>query len=943
MEKTRLEKIEKLFNTAVKIEAREREDFLSRACPDDPEMRRELAALLSEDEKSSDILDESVIDRGLRLLAGNKENSLTAGEMVGNYKIVSLLGAGGMGEVYLAEDLKLRRRVALKMLSSAVADNIENQHRFSQEALAASQVVHPNAAHVYEYDIIEGKHFIVMEYVRGENLRQLLKNEKLKIREILEISLQITAAVSEAHQSGVIHRDIKPENVMVNSDRHVKVLDFGLAKFVSSPDRAFSEIRETGVFKTSPGLLMGTVAYMSPEQIRGEEVDFRTDIWSFGVLLYEMLTGKAPFEGRSKADTISNILKEDLSFPDNLKQMGELELVRVIKRCVNKDPKMRFQSARDLGFTLETILKTTNLNSFSLLPAVLSGKTRRNILYFLGGAVALLAVAALFYQTAPKGDGLLAGSRVEEERLLPEYNQITFQRGTVWSARFAPGNPLVYYSATNNGEDLNVFFTKPSADPASKSLNLPGTALLSISGSGDLALLKTRQYFNQFINRGTLQRMPIGGNSLRDIAEDVQDADWFPDGENLMIVRYFKGGNRIEYPINNVLWETTGYVSNPRFSPDGKQIAFLEHPKQWDNRGYVSIVDTLGNKQTLTDEWSGIEGLAWNPQTNEIWFTASKSGESYGLYAVTTEGKARRLSSAPVNLLLHDVSKSGEVLISRAHQYTNIYASLDGETAERNLTWLYVVGISDYSSDGKSYIFTHFGEGSGSNYKVYYRDVGDAEPIHLGDGRAQSLSPDKTLALSTLNQPVQLIVLPVKAGEKQVLPRGDIEQYDRAEWFPDGRQILITGRRQGEKSSRCFIQNFSTGEIRALTPEGVTGTQISPDGKMIFVRDSDGEASLFEIGSGKSTPLKNLAPEDEVIGWSDDNQHLFIAHRLKIPIEIFKFNAASGEKKLIKVIDPQDKAGVMGQPYVFVTPDGKSFLYGLRKYMFDLFIMENLN
>src|SRR5947209_9443822 len=274
--------------------------------------------------------------------------TITPGTKLGRYEIRSALGAGGMGEVYLAQDTRLERTVALKILPAEVAKDQGRMRRFVQEARAASALKHPNVAHIYEIEDVDGHHFIAMEFIEGETLRQHIARSQLALPEALDISVQVAAALAAAHAAGIIHRDIKPENIMVRRDGYVKVLDFGLAKLTEHPTTADAEAPTKALVNTDPGAVMGTVGYMSPEQARGQIVDARTDIWSLGVVLYEMVAGRAPFEGATQGDVMTAILsKEPPLLARYMREVpGALEWI--VTKALTKDREERYQTAKEM-------------------------------------------------------------------------------------------------------------------------------------------------------------------------------------------------------------------------------------------------------------------------------------------------------------------------------------------------------------------------------------------------------------------------------------------------------------------------------------------------------------------------------------------------------------------------------------------------------------------
>jgi serine/threonine protein kinase len=932
----RWQKVKEIFQAALDRPARERSVFLADACREDEALHREVESLLASHEKEGSFIDSPAHEAAAESILDEK-TELKPGQVVGAYEILSFITRGGMGEVYLARDTRLGRNVALKFLPSSFTKDHERLGRFEQEARAISALNHPNILTIHEVGEVDGRHFLATEYVDGQTLRQRLADRNLNVKEGLDIAIQIASAMAAAHVKGIVHRDIKPDNIILRRDGLVKVLDFGLAK-LTEPKEGGLEDPTRALVQTMTGTVMGTVGYMSPEQVRGQEVDHRSDIFSFGVVLYEVLSGRRAFIGESNADLMSAILKEEPSELSETNNQVNPGLEKIVRRCLEKEPDRRFQSASDLAFALES----QSIISGSLIvskpgPTMESALTKRHrwpLFLILG--IALLAAGAvagmLIYKNLSKAPA-------------PLYQRLTFGRGTIWKARFAPDGQTVFYSARWNGDPLNVFSVR-AGKTESRSLKLGDADLLAVSGSNELAVLRHRQYFAWFISRGTLARLPVDSNAARDLLEDVQEADWSPDGTNLAVVRWVNGRNRLEYPIGKVLYETAGYISHPRISPNGELVAFMDHQVQPDNRGWVVVVDLSGKKTALSGEWSGEEGLAWSPTGDEVWFTASKAGEADGLYAVTLSGRERLIVRMPVRLMLHDISRDGRVLLASysVHQDTNGQAP--GEIKERNLSWLDSAEPSDLSSDGKSSLFVYWREGSGINYAVYLRPTDGSPAIRLGDGHPQQLSPDGKWALTVLNTPPQLVLLPTGAGEAKRLERGPIEQYGGgARWFPDGKRIVFQGREPGH-DWRCYIQTIDGGLPQPITPEGTTKTRrgiiVSPDGRFVIALDARHQPFFYPVEGGEAKPISHLDSKDEIVGWSNDGRSLYLAQTEEMPIRVYRFDPSTGLREPLKEVTPTDPAGIHWPNYIFMTPDGKGYLYSVRRTLSDLYLVEGL-
>jgi eukaryotic-like serine/threonine-protein kinase len=364
------EQIGQFYEAAKELEPAERPAFLDRACAGDEALRREVEALLAAEASIGDFIETSALKDAAALFNDETPEAM-AGKQLGHYQILSLVGAGGMGEVYAARDTRLGRKVAVKLLPSSVSRDADLLRRFEQEARAIGMLNHPNVLTMHDIGTYNGAPYIVSELLEGETLREQIKDSRVTTRKAIEFALQIIRGLAAAHDRGLAHRDLKPENLFITKDGRVKILDFGLAKLVQN---RLTRIDASGLtypgVRTDPGMVMGTVGYMSPEQVRGEEADHRADIFAFGVILHEMLTGERPFRGDTAVETMNAILKEDApELPGSLNSQSP-GLERVIHRCLEKSSEQRFQSASDLGFALEALTSSAFSPSLSRLPTV---------------------------------------------------------------------------------------------------------------------------------------------------------------------------------------------------------------------------------------------------------------------------------------------------------------------------------------------------------------------------------------------------------------------------------------------------------------------------------------------------------------------------------------------------------------------------------------------
>jgi len=861
--------------------------------------------------------------------------SLPQGTRLGRYEVHSLIGAGGMGEVYRAADTRIGRDVAIKVLPADFSDDPDRRRRFEHEARAAGALNHPNILSIYDVDATpDGLAYVVSELLEGETLREHAGGSALPQRKAIAYALQIAQGLAAAHEKGIVHRDLKPENVFVTRDGRVKILDFGLAKLnaLPAPESPNPEA-PTMQAKTAPGMVVGTAGYMSPEQVRAAPVDHRSDIFSLGAILYEMVSGRRAFKGESFIETMSAILRED---PPELSDASPA-LQHVVRHCLEKNPEQRFQSARDLAFDLEMLSSGLTESVLVSTVAMPERPGRRGLRW--GRVWPLLAAALALAALAPAAFYL---GRASGAKPLPTYRPLTFRRGTIWTARFAPDGQTLFYSATWGGHPADVF-AAPRGSTESRSLGLPHAQLLGVSQTGEMALLVDRQHVEHYASRGTLARMPAGG-APREILEDVMEADWSPDGSQLAVVRLVGGRTRLEFPVGKVLHETDGWVSHARVSPKGDRVAFLDHPVQWDDRGDVAAVDLEGKKQVLSGEWGGAEGLAWSPGGEEVWFTASRAGEAQTLYAVTPGGRERVVARAPVSLMIHDISRDGRVLVARGSETADFFALAPGEAKDRDVSWLDRGGVRDISADGRTFVFSQWGEGSGVNYAVYTRRTDGSPAVRLGDGAAWALSPDGKWVLSILSSPPQVVLLPTGAGEARPLERHGIERYGLgASWLPDGKSVLFIGREPG-RQSRCYVQSVEgASPPRAVTPEGFTGYLVSPDGAHVVVTDPEKKGLLYPMHEGQAPrPVPGLDEQDQVIRWAADGRSLFVYRPRELPVRVFRLDLATGRREPLREIMPTDPTGIVGPIRLYLTPDGKGHVYDLRRALSSLYVVEGL-
>ena len=840
--------------------------------------------------------------------------ALAAGTKLGPYDVAAPLGAGGMGEVYRARDARLSREVAIKVLPPSFATDAERLRRFEQEARATGLLNHPNILQVFDTGTHDGAPYVVSELLEGETLRDRIGGTALPVRKAIELASQIARGLSAAHEKGIVHRDLKPDNVFITRDGRVKILDFGLAKLREGDALAEAETNTRGVPGTDAGKVLGTVGYMSPEQVRARPVDHRSDIFSFGSVLYEMLSGQRAFRGASAVETMNAILKED---PPELSETNRLlppALERIVGHCLEKNPEERFQSARDIAFDLDQL--SGSVTHTALIAPTGTAHPRRLLILMAAFAIAMIGVASF-----------LAGRRSVTPSL-PEFRALTFQRGNVGRARFAADGRTIVYAANWPETGRNLYSVQPGS-PESRSLGLPETGLAGVSRAGELAVL---------LSRGprpgqTLARLPMGGGAPRDVAEHVIEADWGPDGSSLAVIRFGGGKNHIEFPIGKPLYEAV-YVSNMRVSPRGDYVAFADHPIDGDNRGDVAVVDRAGKKRRLSSGWNDIRGLVWSPDGREIWFTAARTGVELNVWGVTLEGRERQVYRAPGNLVIQDSSPDGRVLLTVGRSMPSLMGRAPGEARDRDLSWLDWGWAADLSRDGKTFLFGEQGDGAGPDYAAYVRGTDGSPPVLLGKGLAFALSPDGRLALvADLAAPTHLALLPTGAGPPRSLPRGTLAQFQWAAFFPDGQRIAIAGNEEG-KGPRVFVQDLAGGDPKPISPEGTgfrAGSPVSPDGGHVAAQ-SDSGLALYPVSGGEPRPVKGSEPQDMPLRFGGDGRFLYVrgfvrGQGARLPARIFRLDLAKGTRELWRELSPPGASSLAALSALTIAPDAGAYAY----------------
>ena len=858
---------------------------------------------------------------------------LSAGTVLGPYEILSPLGAGGMGEVYRARDTRLDRDVAVKVLPARLAESREAFERFEREAKAVAALSHPSILAIHDFGTHEGTAYAVMELLEGETLRQRLAAGALPVRKAVDYAAQVARGLAAAHEKGIVHRDLKPENVIVAPDGQVKILDFGLARQTTTLRSGDETSSPTLGHPTDAGTVMGTVGYMAPEQVRGEPADQRSDVFSLGCVLYEMLTGRRAFQKPTGAETMTAILQEDpLELETPIADLPPA-LERTVRHCLEKGPAERFQSARDLAFDLEASVDSTGRSAAR--PAVRPARRRVPLAAGVAATAAALALGLL------AGWALGARARPRPPAKEPRFTRLTFEQGTLWNARFTPDAQTVVYGAAWDGQPIRLFLTRLDT-PQSAPVTLPDASLLSVSPTGELAVSLGHAY-EGWMGEGTLARAPLFGGGARPVLEGVREADWSPDGSQLAIVRRVGGRERLELPAGHVLYETAGYISHMRVSPRGDRIAFTDHTLWADDVGAIAVVDLAGHKQALTDMWAGgVSGLAWAPSGEEVWFTASPDAGDLALRAVDLAGRQRLLLTGLTSLFLFDASQDGRLLLGRVTPRRTVEALLAGRSTPED--------VSLRNSSAARFVSTHgrvmlLSDQSSDPYVADLWRADGSAPVRLGNGDAYGLSPDERWVVAvTAGASSRILLHPTGPGESREVPNERHILIDGVTWLPDGKGLVAFGSAPAERS-RGWLIDSEGGAARPFTEEGVrsawTAPVVSPDGTRVVGQDAKGRSRLYPVAGGPAEPIPGLGDGERVIQWAEDLRELFVGNRLGPTWHIRRLDLRTGRQTPWAEIAPHDTAGLR-LSWVYLTPNGRFWAHSYSRLLTDLYVVEGI-
>ena len=887
---------------------------------------------------------------------------LSVGERIGRgrYEVLGEVGRGGMGIVYRARDIRLGREVALKMLVPELAKNAEAVERFEREAQAASALAHPNVITIHDIGTHRAASYIVYELLSGHTLRDQLVQGPLAADKILDYALQIASGLEAAHAREIVHRDLKPENLFITDGGRVKILDFGIARMLAPasllPPR-FGGDPVAPQFKTNDGAILGTVAYMSPEQVQGRPADHRSDIFALGSIVYEMVSGQRAFSGEPTQTAIAIAYNE----PPELGPNAPAGLKKTVRRCMKKEPPDRFQSVRELESSLKALKAPAARSVPSLVAAVASAATAARDITLarigpvLPGRVASAlrglrkpVVLPIFIVLLAISMVLLAFGlyRALRHKPPPTFQQLTLRRGAVWSARFLPDSQSIIYSAAWDGKQVQSHTVNPGK-PESAPLEFPTARVLSVSRSGDLAvILEGDDDSLDYMRTGTLARVSPSGGAPRERLTHVRAADWAPGKEELAVVHDVDGISRLEFPPGTVLYVSDrGWLSHARVSPIGK-IAFLEHPFYGDTRGIVMLVEPGGKARALTADFGSAMGLAWSPGGDEVWFTAGDTSQSASLRKVTLGGQQSVLVQNFGSAMLHDVAPDGRVLLAHESWRHTIRSLGPGKKEERDLSWLDYSLARELSADGRKLLFFEAGQGGGELFSAFVRDTDGSAAVLLGAGYALSLTADGQQAiLGTVKEPSHLLLVPTGPGEQKTL-KLPISAVAEARWFPDGKRILLTAWENDAATRRVFVLETASGKLQPLTAPLVTGQEViskpvSSDGARVIVRRGDGYF-VYPAEGGEPKRIEGLAKAQIPIAWHPDGSILVRAPGL--PTKVSRLDLATGAQKPWREFMPPDPAGVSDVPWLHFAfpPAGEVYAYSYHQIVSELFLVRGV-
>jgi Tol biopolymer transport system component len=611
-----------------------------------------------------------------------------------------------------------------------------------------------------------------------------------------------------------------------------------------------------------------------------------------------------------------------------------------VQHCLEKNPAQRFHSAGDLAFGLEALtgISTTSRSDAQAVVAdtgssgTSAGRSARPTRVVAGAIV--LAAAIL-------GTGWWLGHRGSAAPPA-EYQQITFRTGYILNARFTPDGSVIY-GASWDGGPYELYMARTDEN-GSRELGLKDVELLSISKSGELAIRLNTVTFAGYARAGTLARVPLSGGTPREVLDNVQDAEWAADGQNMAVVRYVPENShwRLEYPIGKVLFDGINWVSHPRISPDGKWVAFADHENTGgDDQGSVAVIGPDGKEKKLASGFVSLEGIEWSPAGDELWFTATRLGNAENLRGVTLEGKERAITNVPGGMWLQD-TRNGVALMVTHQIRIGIRGIPPGGKQERELGWLGWGILRDISRDGKKVLFEEEGDGGGPNYTVFLRDTDGSPPVRIGEGLGGAISPDGKWVITKPDKVGALAVVPTGAGEARQLTHDKIS-YSSVRYLSDGKQLLASGIETGH-GARDYLIDVNTGIAKPITPEGVAGTPLSPDGRSVAVLGPDGKWGVWPLDGSGLRLIPGLDSKYYVSGWTPDGASVYAlsGHQSEKTAKVYRVNVETGKMEYWKTFGGDIPVGGTGVGGPRFSSDGSAYAYTYSQALSVAYVVRGL-
>ena len=872
--------------------------------------------------------------------------NLAHGQLLGPYEIIGLIGAGGMGEVYRARDTRLHRDVAIKILPADVATDVDRRQRFEHEAQAAARLDHPNIASVFDVGVNDGVPFIVSELIEGQSLRERLHDGRMEPSMIRNVGAQVAEALAAAHERGIVHRDVKPDNVLINSEGVVKVVDFGIAKIIGGAKLSGRTVTSHG---TAPGVVVGTASYMSPEQIRGEAVDHRSDIFSLGAVLYEMIVGARPFSGTTAAETMASVLRDE---PRNLDELGTFPggLSALIMRCLDKRPSHRFQSARDLAFSLQTIQRSAAV-------ATISGglghdrKSRRGL---AAGVLAmgLLATAFVLWGYANR----TVGSTTLGVR------QLTFDSGVEAFANLSRDGSMVVYAGNTNG-NRDIFLRDVGAREA---INLTSDSLVSDSQPALSADDRQIAFRSERDGGGVFVVSRTGGPARR-VTRSGFNPSWSPDGLRIVTASEsvdWRPDTRTpnesqlhitEIVTGNTRTLSTGDAVQPAWSPSGKRIAYWGLWERGQRDIWTVAVDG-GEPVRVTNDAALDWSPTWAPDGRWLFFSSDRDG-AMNLWRVRIDEETGTLSGSPEALNLPaswvghaDVAQTGAIIYSSFQRTGNLDRTpFDADkgafvgTPEPVTTGTNFFLQPQPSKDGRWLTFT--GQ-NGTTRSVFVSTIDgkNIRPVTEGFGRDSGVnwnpSSDRILFYSSRSGRYQIFSVNRDGGELRQETNVDGYGLGRSVWSSDGRRAATL---ETVTLTPSLIELSPPGNVTKLDPlpDLPDGAKFSPfawskDDSRIIGESSKGGVVVYSLLRQTYRQLTQVSTGGP--RWLPDDRSIFYAN----DAEYFIIDEISGRQTRLGAVEPQP-TDVDARPLVnwSISWDGK-WLYRSRSlFQSDIWLTEN--